>query len=228
MFMQPPVQMGLSVNSRDLAEVETILNRAIIAGDPLIATEYGNQLTKSIARKGVALAKLFFGMRKNWALFRAAGIEEDFPDFVDANMLYKGKTAEKYANMFEAVFENEQVPLQVKEQLENKSIKTLLLLTAAVREGELDVDQLGDVVILDHEGVHRLVRDARGNVTNSSARVYARLVQRESTSYPKGTLVVFGDNEIEPIGYVNLFPKTEAGRKFLERMKNTLALEDIR
>ena len=226
--MSPLVQMALSVNSSDLAEVDTILNRAITAGDPLIATEYGNQLSKSIALRGIALAKLFFGMRDSWALFRVAGIDEDFPDFVDAHMHVKGKTAVKYADMYEAVFESETVPPIVKEQLQTKPIKTLLLLTAAVREGSLNEDQLTDVIVLDHNGVRDVVKQARGDATSSRSAVYARLVQRESTQYVRGSLVVFGNDESEVLGLLLLEPKTEVGKKFLARMKNTLYLEDIR
>jgi len=227
--MQPPVQMALSVNSSDLTEVDTILDRAITAGDPLIASEYGNQLSNSMTLKGVALAKLFLGMRDSWPLFRSSGIDEDFADFVDAHMFVTGRTADKYADMYKAIFVNKEVPLVIREQLQYKPIKTLLLLTAAVREGSLTEEQLADVIILDHNRVRDVVREARGEATNSRTAVYARLVQREHSKYPKGTIVVFGgDDGFEVLGMVNLNPVTEPARKFLERMKNTLHLEDIR
>lgn len=226
--MQPLVQMGLPVQSRELAEVETILARSITAGDPLIASEYGNQLSNSMALKGVALAKLFFGMRDNWALFRAAGIEEEFADFVDAHMFVRGRTANKYADMYEAVLTNEALPVGLRTQLQFKPIKTLLLLTAAVREGSLNEDELWDVALLDHQGVREMVRKARGEATNSHTAVTARLVMREHSTYPKGTIVVFGGSEVEAIGYLKLEPTTEAGKKYLQRIINSLGLEDIR
>jgi hypothetical protein len=226
--MQPP-EMALSVNSRDVIDVDTILDRAITAGDPLIAAEFGNQLSNTITLKGIALAKLFFGLRNNWALFRASGIEEDFGDFIDAHMQVSGQTAEKYANMYEAVFINPQIPQELKGQLAHKPIQSLLLLTAAVREGSLDSEDLEDVVVLDHNGIRAKVREARGDVTSSRSAIYARLVQRESAAYPKGTIVVFsGEGNSEAIGYLKLEPNTEAGQRYLERMKNVLGLEDIR
>jgi hypothetical protein len=223
-----PQQMELPVSSRDLAEVDTILDRAIASGNPLIATEYGNQLSKAMAMKGVALAKLFSGMSDNWSLFRSAGIQEDFKDFVDAHMFIKGRTATKYADMYKSVFENEKVSQSVRDQLQGKPMTTLLLLTAAVREGSLDEDDLEKVVILDHSGVHDLVRDARGEATNSHTAITGRLVQRDHSSYPKGAIVVFGGSEIEAIGYLKLDPTTDAGQKFLQRIINRLGLEDIR
>lgn len=231
--MQPPVQMALPVQSRDMVEIDTILDRAITAGDPLIAAEYGNQLSNAIRLKGVALAKLFYGLRNNWALFRASGIEEDFADFIDAHMTASGATAEKYANMYEAVFVNPQVPEQLKGQLAAKPMESLLLLTAAVREGSFDQDDLEDVIILDKNGIRQKVREARGNVTSSRRAIHARLVQRDHSVYPKGTLVVFGQaedgtEEIEAIGAFNLHIRSESGKKYLQRIINTLGLEDIR
>lgn len=226
--MQPQPKMALSVHSRELREVDTILDRAISAGDPLIATEFGNQISKTIALKGITLAKLFFGMKSNWSLFRAGGIEDEFGDFVNAHMGITSRVAEKYANMYEAIFVNAPLRPELKDQLTTKPMKQLLLLTAAVRDGSLGEDDLEDVVILDYEGVRQKVREARGDVTNSHTTIYARLVQREEAKYPKGSLVVFGPDGSEPIGFLKLEPDTDAGKKFLERMKNTLNLEDIR
>jgi len=223
------VQMSLPFYSRDLADIDTILGRAIAAGDPLIASEYGNSISKAITLRGVALAKLFFGMRDNWELFRTSGIEEDFPDFVDAHMLVKGKTAIKYANMYEAVFVTANISPAIRKQLFYKPVESLLLLTAAVREGSLDDEQLADVVILDHKGVRDVVRKSRGDATSSKTHIYARLVQREHTVYRKGTIVAFdGEGHSEAVGYLLLEAHTEHGRKYVERAKNILGLEDIR
>jgi hypothetical protein len=232
--MQPPVQMALPVNSRDVVDVDTILDRAITAGDPLIAAEYGNQLSNTITLKGIALAKLFYGLKSNWELFRASGIEEDFADFIDAHMQVSGQTADKYANMYEAVFVNPQIPQELKGQLAHKPIQSLLLLTAAVREGSFDSEDLEDVVVLDHNGIRAKVREARGEATSSRTAVHARLVQRTHSVYPKGTIVVFGTSsdgheEIEAIGYLKLDEaRTESGKKYIQRIINALGLEDIR
>lgn len=232
--MQPPVQMALPIKSSDMVEVDTILGRAITAGNPLIATEYGNDLSNSIRLKGIALAKLLYGLKSNWALFRVAGIEEDFADFIDANMLHvSGQTADKYANMYEAVFVNPTVPAELKGQLVQKPIQSLLLLTAAVREGSLDTDDLENVAVLDYNGIRDMVREARGHAGSSRTAIRARLVQREHSVYPLGTVVVYGTSsdgqeEIEAVGHLHLNARTESGKKYIEKIKNLLHLEDIR
>lgn len=228
--MKPPVQMALPYVSSELAEVETILDRAISAGNPLIATEYGNRLSRIIKLKGIALAKLLYGMRSNWSLFRAAGIEEEYGDFINAHMnSVSSKVAEKYANMYEEVFVKANISQELRDQLAGKQMKELLLLTAAVREGSIGEEELEDVALLDYEGIRQIVREARGDVTSSKSAVYARLVQRDQAKWPKGTLVVFdGNGQAEPIGMLKLEPETAAGKKYLERLKNNMHLEDIR
>lgn len=225
---EPQVQADLPVNSRDMAEIDTVLTRAITAGDPLIASDYGNQLSSAITLKGIALAKLFSGLRSNWALFRAAGIEEEFPDFIDAHMFVRGSTAIKYADMYESVFERAQLPDDLKDQLARKPIKSLMLLTAAVREGSLDEEQLEDVVLLDHQGIREMIRRARGEVTSSKTRIYAKLVTRVGGAYPPGSVVAFdGEGDSEAVGFIKLNPSTDHGKKYVERMKNVLHLQDM-
>ena len=232
-MQQPPATTTMPyVNSRDMADVDAVLRQSVIAGDPLIAAEYGNNLIASIRLRGVALAKFFFGLKSNWPLFQAAGIEEEFVDFVDAHVNFDARTADKYADMYREVLENESIPLETREQLKLKPIQTLLLLTAAVREGDLDADDLESVVILDTNAVQQLVRQKRGDVTNSRTAVYARLIQQKGRSYPAGSVVVFGTSEdgrqeIEPIGTFNLEPHTEPGRKFLARLIRKMNLEDM-
>lgn len=230
--MQPLVQVEpMSVASNDLAEIDTILNQAIMAGDPLIATDHGNQLSKTIVLKGIALAKLLYGMRSNWHLFRAAGIEEDFLDFIEAHMIgVAPRTADKYASMYESVFANDRISDELKSQLTGKPIKTLILLTAAVREGSLDEDQLEDVVLKDHESVREMVQRARGRETSTRTSVYGRIVKSDGRSYPKGTIVVFGPGaDIEAVGWLKLdYIQTESGKQYIEKIQNILGLEDLR
>jgi len=229
---QPHVQVEqLSISSSELAEIDTILNQAIMAGDPLIATNYGNKLSKTIVLKGIALAKLLYGMRSNWHLFRAAGIEEDFLDFIEAHMVgVAPRTADKYASMYESVFANERISDELKAQLTGKPIKTLILLTAAVREGSLDEDQLEDVVLKDHEGVREMVQIARGKETYTRTRAYGRIVKSDGRSYPKGTIIVFvPGGDVEAVGWLKLDNlQTESGRQYVEKIQNVLGLEELR
>lgn len=231
-MQQPPATTTLPVNSSDMADVDDVLHQSVLAGDPLIAAQYGNSLIATVRLKGVSLAKLFFGLKSNWPLFQAAGIEEEFIDFVDAHIRFDGRTADKYADMYREVLENKSIPVETRNQLKLKPIQTLLLLTAAVREGDLGPDDLESVIILDHSSVHRLVRDARGDATNSHTAVYARMVYQQGRSFPPGTIVVYGTSEdgrqeIEPVGTINLSPRTESGSKWVARLKRKMGLEGV-
>ena len=93
-----------SAELEQLQDVDTIIVRAVAAGDPLIACNYGLNLKRSAAVKGLALAKLLHGMRSNWEMFQAAGIDEEFEDFVQANMDVVPQTARKYSDMWRSIF----------------------------------------------------------------------------------------------------------------------------
>lgn len=211
-------------------EIDEVIERAIMAGDPLIATDYGNNLSRTIVLRGIALAKLLYGMRSNWHYFRLAGIEEDFLDFVEAHMVgVAARTADKYASMYESVFANNHISPTLKDQLAEKPIKTLILLTAAVREGSLGEDQLEDVILKDHPGVRQMVREARGRERVSRNYTIGRISKRNEGKYPRGAIVVFGQEEEEVVGWIKLDDlQTEAGKRYVEKIQNVLGLEELR
>ncbi len=227
--MQTPlVQLPLPL-LYELAEVDTILSRAIAAGDPLIATEYGNQLHRTAFLKGVSLAKLLYGLRENWSVFRAAGIGDTFEDFVVAHMISVDKsTAHRYANMFESVFIRAEISDILRSQLSLKPIRSLLLLTAAVREGSIGEEELQEAVLKNESGIREIIKRARGYQTKSSRAIYAKIVTREDSAYgPRGALVVFQDGDSEKAGLINLNPDKEFTQQFLERMKNALGIGEL-
>jgi hypothetical protein len=222
-----PVQLPLI---DDLSEVDTILNRAIAAGDPLIATNYGNELHRTAFLKGVSLAKLLYGLRDNWGLFLAAGIGEDFEDFVSAHMLnIDSSTADRYANMYESVFVKADISDDLRNRLKLKPIRSLLLLTAAVREGSIGEEQLQSAVLKNEAGIRKMVKEARGYQTKSRNAITALIVTRDNSTWgPPGTIVVFQNGDNENLGILNLNPKKEFTKQYLERIKNTLAIGEMR
>lgn len=226
MLQKPPVQLPLW---DELAEVDTILNRAIASGDPLIATNYGNELHRSAFLKGVSLAKLLYGLRENWQLFRVAGIGDTFEDFVPAHMVsVDASTATRYADMFEAVFVKANISDVLRTQLSLKPIRSLLLLTAAAREGSIGEDELQEAVLKDEKGIRDIIKKARGHQTKSRTAITAMIVMRDNSTWgPPGSVIVFQGGDNENLGVLNLNPNKEFTKQFLERMKNALGLGEI-
>ena len=205
-----------------MADVDRVVVRSVAAGDPLIACEYGRFLQRSATMRGIALAKLLFGLRENWALFQAAGTGDTFENFVDAHMEVTSQTANKYANMWKSIFTRTDISEEVKSQLQTKPIKELLLLVAAVDDGSIGEQELREAIIKSHGEIREMVQGARGTQTSSRTAVRIVLVTRDGGFYPAGTLLATQEGqEAEIIGTLNLEPNTSHGAKAIARLRNS-------
>jgi hypothetical protein len=212
---------NLTATELDLfARVDDIVVRSISAGDPLIAMDYGLSLKRSAQLKGLALAKLLHGLQSNWQMFRAAGIDEEFEDFVYAYLSIPPETSRKYAAMWQGIFMNPNVSEDIKLQLQTKPMEHLLLLKAAVEEGSISDDDLRTATILDREGIRDMVNKARGMQTSSKIAV-RRYIQMRDGDYPAGTVIAGRNGDKEIIGVLNMEPETEYGKQALASILNS-------
>lgn len=186
-----------------LQEVDEIIVRSVASGDPLIAAEYGLSLTRAAAMKGLALAKLLYGIRTNWELFQAAGVEDEFENFAEAHIGVSPQTARKYSDMWRSIFESEFVADEIKEQLRSKPIKELLLITAAVEEGSFTDEELRTVVVADESKIRDMVAVARGKQSTSSNAIKILLQVRDG-KHPRGTLISSYQGSTEVIGFLKM------------------------
>jgi hypothetical protein len=201
-------------------EVDQYIVRSVASGDPLIAINYGLSLKRSAQLKGIALAKLLHGLQINWGMFRAAGIGEEFEDFVYTYLEIQPETSRKYASMWAGIFMNDAVSPEIKEQLQTKPIEHLLLLTAAVEEGSITNEDLREAAIRDKEGIREMVSKARGNQTSSKTAI-RRYIQMRDGDYPAGTIIAAQNGDREILGVLNLEPETEFGQKALAGLLNS-------
>ena len=180
-----------------LHRVDEIIAEALEDKDPTIISSYGRGITRNVRMVGIALAKLLYLTRKNWDAFRLGGIEDDFYSVMEAEGVCDAATARKYADMFEGVFENPDVPDSVKKLLLGKPMRSLLLLPAAARDGILDWDEVVDATSVSE--VRNVVRRARGEVTSSTSALIISLDIRT------GQLAVRKGNEFAvPFGIINM------------------------
>ena len=178
-------------------EVDKIIGQSVAAGDPLIALEYGKDLIGSAMMRGLALAKLFYKLRENWELFKAAGINDSLEDMAFIHTGRSKETVTKYIRMWEAVFENEDIPDDIKKKLMGRQIGDLLLITALAREGtgRDTLEQIANAA--DSNEIRSIIKDERGERNSSKTAVYITLEMREDASNPRGALsVVNGKNKI--------------------------------
>jgi hypothetical protein len=177
-------------NSGIFDEVDSIIERSLAVGDPLIALEYAQNLQKGNLVRGLAIAKLMYKMKQNWNLFEVAGVGDTFENLVQSMNGYAPATVEKYVRMWESIFANDSLSDELKNQLSGRPIRDLLLLTAAAREGSLSDEDWDKVKIAgDTSRVREIIRGARGEQT-SSKNSLTLLVQVREGVVPRGTVSV--------------------------------------
>lgn len=181
----------IKLNDNDLKVLDTVddtMQRAILSGNPLVATEFANELIRSGQVRGLALAKLFWEVAMNWEKFQAAGIDDDWISFLNVNTGRSRETIKKYSAMWNNIFATNDLSEDFKRKLMSKDIKSLLLLTAYAGEGfsEGVIDKI--VEATDSDAVRDIVREGRGDATSSKTalRIYYQI--REGGQLPPGTL----------------------------------------
>jgi len=154
--------------------VDEITTKAIEAGDPSIATRLGRSLHRGVRVSGIALCKLLWILRDNWAKFQADGVDDNFYNVAESEIGLAVSTVSKYCDMFESVFMNPEIPDDVKKRLLSKPVKTLLLLPALAKDAS-DVDWEEVAKTTNHSKMRELVKYYRGEVTSSKTSLLIRL-----------------------------------------------------
>lgn len=147
--------------------VDAAIDAAVAQGDISPAITFGRALRRQMQVSGLALAKLLYRLQDTWELFRSAGVDDEFVDVVYAEMGVAPGTTTKYVALWSSIFANPQIPDEVKDALENKPIRSLILLTAAAREENLDWNRVLEATT-PHE-IREIVRETRGEQTSSSS-----------------------------------------------------------
>ena len=193
----------LTAGDRKIFElVDTTVEQAISQNNIQPVMAMGRALKRNLQASGLALSKLLYRAREVWELL---GYDEDMFESIYAEMGISHSTAHKYINMWEAVFANPDIPDDVKEDIEGKPIKALLLLTAAAREGQIsneDWDKIAEASTSSE--VRNIVRDIRGERTSSRTAMVLELNMKS------GVLVARRGGERDTtIGVFNVGQRTQ-------------------
>lgn len=179
------------VSTGDMAQfdaVDDIVARSIVIGDPLLAFEYGSGLITSSKIKSYALAKLLFKLRQQWALFRQS---DDLATMAEVHLGVRPTTTDKYINMWEAIFENDDIDDETKRLLAGRNIADTLLLTAAARDGSLSSDEMREAAMSpDRTTLREIIREKRGEKTSSGTAVRLFVAMRDNSRRKAGTIFV--------------------------------------
>ena len=156
-----------------LKMVDQTIDAAIAQGDIMPVMVFGRALRRQMQASGLALAKLLYRLSESWELFKAVGVDDEFVDVVYADMGIAPETTTKYVALWGAIFENPAVPIEVKESLESKPMRSLILLTAAARDEEFDWAKVVDATTPAE--IREIVREHRGQQTSSKTAVTLEL-----------------------------------------------------
>lgn len=209
-----------------LSEVDAVVDSCVVIGNPESACHFGIGLQQGMALRGVALAKLLYGLSIHWDKFKSAGVDEDYMAYFEANMGVRPITATKYITMWKNIFASETLEEAVKQQLLGRPVGELLLLTASAADDSLSHEQWLDVVAAPNkETIRDIVKRARGDMTSSQSAIRLSIVGWDSkeTNYPGGAILATRSGITVVIGY--LVPDTgdtPEHREVIERARSRI------
>jgi hypothetical protein len=164
-------------------DVDKAVSDSLLQADPQPALAFGRRLRREGQLKGLALAKLLAKLDQNWEMFKRTGIEEDVETIVEVEMGITPQTTRKYVRLWEDLFENADITESIKDRLYGKSIKSLLLLTAAARDGD-DLDWEAVASATNGAEIRDIVRGVRGPATSSETSILLTM-DRDGTIYAR-------------------------------------------
>lgn len=203
------------------AEVDNILEEMRKSKNVDMGFEKGREYKANIQVKGLALAKLLYGMHEDWKQY---GLEEAFPARVEYEWGFHRATVNQYVNVWKAVFENEDIPNDVQDQLYDRPMQTLKRLTRPVNENALNDEDWEELVKQpDDKSVKSFLDEKMGKSAKGRPALTISL-------YPDGTLYAFEGDRKVVLGVLRNSAedlKDKTRWKGIERIKSAAGILDM-
>jgi hypothetical protein len=166
--------------------IDTLIQSSIIQGDPSEIFSFGRGLWKAGHMNSLMLAKLLSKASQQWQMFQMGDNTDRFEDAVQAEIGISPQTTRKYSQLWDNVFDNENIPIKVRLALYGMPIKSLLLLTGAARDGDqLDWEKVA--AASNGSEIRDMVREVRGERTSSKTSTRIKMDRfGQLTVLPKG------------------------------------------
>jgi hypothetical protein len=188
--------------------VEDIFNKSIEKKNPHIVIDACEKLIAISQLSGLALAKLFYLLDKNWHKYNQ---KESFEKVAVPRLGRHPHTIERYIRVWKLFAEN-LVPDELEDEMKQRNIKELIPIGNAVSEGydftEEDWEEIADAP--DLSSVSRVVRDVKGEPPKTGS---LQLVMDNI-----GTLWVYVDNKKYFIGSLEVNDDEEVVQKSINRI----------
>jgi len=143
-------------------EVDEIIERSLVAGNPDIALKFGEDLIATGHLRGIQLMKLFYELDLVWDKFET---DDTIEDAVFKMTGASSRKFEEYKNIYKFI-------LKDRPELVDKPIKGLVGILVAAREGEFDEEDWEDLAKApDIDAMFDVRRRVRGIQTSGSNRL---------------------------------------------------------
>jgi hypothetical protein len=195
-----------------LNKIDEIIADSIEQKDAYVALNSCRQLRQISQLTGVALAKLFYLIKKNWEIYE---IGDNFSDTVADYAGVSSATVSKYVKVW-SMYENKLLPPEVEDEIRQKNIKDQVPISTLVTEDEyeLDEDDWQNIVDApDFNTVNREIRDITGKKQYKNA---LNIFMSED-----GTLNATQHDETEYVGFLNVEGADDIAWKAIQRLIRT-------
>ena len=199
-----------------LDKVDQVINSAVeVEDDTQIIS-----LSKVIQRTGqacaLAMAKLLYKWQAAASKFDVE--REDWYDYVSSEIGLSTQTIRKYTMVWQWVFENDDVPNNLKPRLMALPMQTLILVAPAASEAQLKRQNWEEIANApDRSTVHEVIRKIRGQVSSSKNAMVITLKK-------DGSLWARKMDEYIPFGVLNLENQDPVVVQAIERIIRTAGI----
>ena len=141
-----------------LKKIDAVIQESVEKHAALIALDVGRQLKKISEVSGLALAKLIYGMQANWGTYQ--DVNDNFVDTVSSYIGLHIDNVPRYANVW-ALFAENVIPEELREDIQQRSIKDLIPIGAAINQGyEIEPEAWGKIAgAPDYNTVLQVIRE---------------------------------------------------------------------
>jgi hypothetical protein len=205
-----------------LDQIDIIVEKGAISGDPSGIMNYGRSLRRNMQVQGIALAKLLAKSEEHWQACFSHTIEGTFEDYAVGELHLSNQTVRKYINLWRSVFENIGIPAAIRGVLMGKSTRSLILLTAAAREGSIAPEDWKEVAeATTGAEITDIVQRARGRQTSSINRIDIVIDMHT------GVLTAWFNDVASTIGHLNITEDEDPiTLKAIERIIRTAGIRE--
>lgn len=202
------IQLGRDLLERADEEVDTQIERSLLAGSPDIAITFGYDIIKTGQMRGVQLARLLYSLDEVWDRFQT---DDTIEDALLKGMGVSGKNFRQYRDLYKYV-------LRDHPELSGKPIGGLLGIVVAAREEEFEPKDWKDISLAHDSAAMVAIRQrVRGTHTSGHSRLVG-WIDRDGYVWAR-----IGNKAQESAGNLNVgaSPDSAAGRLVTRILENS-------